>query len=118
VLGLRLDWLGSEALSWRDLLVIFRMAEPPSRIFSAVHGDDAQWGLPEQLLASMADDLSWLVWAKTEDGQKNRNRPDRIPRPGVKPNKDRKQIGSAPLPIDQMAEWLGWTTTDEETKSG
>ena len=28
------------------------------------------------LLASAADSLRWLVWAKTEDGRKNRNRPE------------------------------------------
>lgn len=31
--------------------------------------------LEQILLARMVDELSWLHWAKTKDGPKNRNRP-------------------------------------------
>ena len=34
--------------------------------------------MEQLLLAIMADRLGWLVWAKTEDGRKGRNRPESI----------------------------------------
>lgn len=73
-----------------------------------MHGADAAWGLPEQLAASIADSLNWLVWAKTPDAAKNRNRPKPIPRPGVKPPTDTTRYGGRPVPIDEMAARLGW----------
>lgn len=104
--GLRLDWLGTERLSWRDLLVIIRQAPPGSALDRAQRPDDAGWGLSEQLLAMVVDNTNWLVWAKTDDAAKNRNRPKPIPRPGVKP--DGVTIGSGAIPIDEMAAFLGW----------
>ncbi len=41
------------------------------------------WGWVEHLLADAAYSLRWLVWSKTTDGSKNRNRPKRILPPGV-----------------------------------
>lgn len=34
--------------------------------------------LSQMLLARMVDELAFLVWAKTKDGQKNRNRPQSV----------------------------------------
>lgn len=34
--------------------------------------------LEQTLLSLIVDRLSWLVWAKTKDGQKGRNRPESI----------------------------------------
>ena len=45
--------------------------------------DRAGWTTQQQLLAEMVDVLHWLQWAKTRDGQRNRNRPPRVPRPGT-----------------------------------
>ncbi|WP_052372591.1 DUF5361 domain-containing protein [Nocardia otitidiscaviarum] len=62
------------------------------------------WGLKEMLLADMVDSLRWLVWAKTKDAQKGRNRPKPVPRPGVaKP----ERIGEK-ASIADMNEFLGW----------
>ncbi|WP_216395533.1 DUF5361 domain-containing protein [Arcanobacterium phocae] len=44
------------------------------------------WQDTEYLLAVVIDQLNWLIWSKTADGQKGRNRPEPIPRPGVKPD--------------------------------
>ncbi|ADX42599.1 hypothetical protein [Gordonia phage GTE2] len=54
------------------------------------------------LLATAADALNWLVWAKTRDGQKNRNQPQPIQRPGVEATSKRTK-GEA-VPIDQFKE--------------
>lgn len=46
---------------------------PNSRSMLKLAGENVP--LETLLLASMADRLAWLQWAKTEDGKKNRNRP-------------------------------------------
>lgn len=109
-LGLRLDWVGSEALSWRDLYVIVRQCPPQSATGRSVDPEASQWGLTEQLLALVADYQAWLMWAKTEDGAKNRNRPKPIQRPGVEPDEDRQTFGSDPVPLDELDEFLGWAS--------
>lgn len=112
--GYRLRWLDDpEAMAahdfdWRDLLVLVKAIRPTSALYRAQHGDDAQWGLGEQLLAHAADSLAFLVWAKTEDGQRGRNRPKRIPRPGVTPDEDTTTLGGGEsvLPAEDMWAWL------------
>ena len=49
---------------------------PESRIRRRLTGERA--GLRDQLLAVIADRLGELVWAKTKDAQKGRNRPRSI----------------------------------------
>lgn len=44
-----------------------------SRIKMAVSGSDVPTGIILQAIA--ADALNWLVWSKTKDAQRNRNRP-------------------------------------------
>lgn len=46
---------------------------PNSRSMLKLAGENVP--LETLLLASMADRLAWLQWAKTEDGKKNRSRP-------------------------------------------
>lgn len=104
-LGLRLDWLSSEALSWRDLLVIVKHCGPGSAIHRSVAGSDADWGMQEQLLAGVFDGVQLLAWLQSEDGAKGRNRPKLLPRPGVTAE-DEQRIGSDGVDIVDMAAWL------------
>lgn len=54
----------------------------------------------------MIDALNILVW---QHGQRRRaDYPKPYPRPGVKP--DTTTYGKKPIPIDEMADWLGWNT--------
>ncbi len=106
-LGLRLRWLGTDRLSWRDLLVVVRQSPPGSPIDRAMNPDH-MWGLPEQLAASIVDSLRIANWMQTEDGSKNRNQPKPLPRPGVV-DPDQTIFGEGPLPIDELDEFLGWT---------
>lgn len=66
----------------------------------------SRWGFAEYLLASIADSLGWLVWSKTKDGSKGRNRPKPIPRPGdSQRKKDQAQgrfRGAVARPIDEV----------------
>lgn len=103
-LGLRLDWLGTAALSWRDLLVIVRQARPGGAIYAQLGGEAARWGLSEQLLAEIIDTARILVWQQTKDGQDGVNQPQPLPRPGVKVDEGR--IGTEARSIEDMQAWL------------
>ncbi|RTE50388.1 DUF5361 domain-containing protein [Actinobaculum sp. 352] len=80
--------------------MIVRQSPQDSALHRAMHGEDALWDMDAQLLAHIADHVAWLVWAKTADGQKGRNRPKPIPRPGVEPAQGgERHIGTA-APVD------------------
>lgn len=53
----------------------------------ALHGDDAEWGLTEHLLAAVVDQLAISNWlfatAHTPEHTAPPERPDPIPRPGL-----------------------------------
>lgn len=68
-----------------------------------IEGDDHPWGLTEQLLAAAVDALHAANWQR--GAGKNRDRPKPIRRPGIEPD---KKYGSQAIPIDEMADWLGW----------
>jgi len=104
-LGLRLDWLGSGRLSWRDLLVVIRQAPRNSAVNRAQDPDHA-WGLPEQLLAALFDATRVGIWQRGSG--KRSDYPEPLERPGVKP--PRKKYGGTPLPMHEMAKRLGWDT--------
>lgn len=91
--GLRLRDFPSERNTWRDLVVIVRNLGSESAYFRVTHADTWNWDNQAMLQASMVDLLNILVWFKTADGQKGRNRPKLVPRPGVDPDKDRKTHG-------------------------
>ncbi|MCM6777274.1 DUF5361 domain-containing protein [Nocardia sp. CDC159] len=105
-LGLRLRQLGTEQLNWRDLKVVVTCSSPDSATARARYPEEHRWQLCPMLLADMADSLRWLVWAKTPDARYGRNRPDPIPRPGVKAATER--IGTA-ASQEEMNDFLGWT---------
>lgn len=114
---MRLDWLGTIDLSWRDLLVIVRRSPVSSALSQEVLGDAVAWTVADHLLAQVVDNTNWLVWAKTEDGSKGKNRPQRLRRPGDPdvPDED-VQYGSDPLSLEEMQEWLGWQTPSTTTQ--
>ncbi|WP_324188420.1 DUF5361 domain-containing protein [Nocardia higoensis] len=104
-LGLRLRQLGTDVLSWRDLLAIIRWLPAESALLRSMDPVGSRWQVSQHLLAEMTDSLRWLVWAKTPDAQQGRNRPEPIARPGKKT--DRERVGTATA-IDQMNTFLEW----------
>jgi hypothetical protein len=44
-------------------------------------GGVKQWKIADYLNTDMANSLRWLVWAKTKDAQKGRNKPQMIKTP-------------------------------------
>ena len=101
--GLRLRRLGTDELTWQDLAAIIACLPPESALGRALN-PDWMWGLPEMLAADIADSQRWLVWSKTVDAQRKRNRPQPIPRPGVKRP---ERIGDK-ASIAEMNKFLGW----------
>jgi len=104
--------LGTEALSWRDLCVSVRHAPRESALARVVDPDQAEWSLTDYLLAIIADYQAWLVWSKSADGKRNRNRPKPIPRPGISEDREVQVIGSSPVPLDQLDAFIGWSVDD------
>lgn len=105
--GLRLRDVGAHWFSWHDLIVIIRQIPEKSALMRSKHPETYIWGQVEHLLADIFDVESLLLWAKTKDGQKNRNRPDPYPRPGVE-KPDRIGDKANAISVDAMNAWLGW----------
>lgn len=71
-------------LSWREIKVLVRHAEPGSAIYRATFGEQATWSVTDHLLAALVDLMNLLVWFKSKDGQRNQNRPKPVERPGTR----------------------------------
>lgn len=70
-------------LNWREIAVLVKHSGPQSAIVREIKGDAASWSVTDYLLAVLIDLMNVLVWFKTKDGSKGRNRPKPIARPGV-----------------------------------
>ena len=106
-LGLRLSWLGTRRLTWRDLYVIVRQSPQDSAIHRATAGADHIWDLHGHLLAGIFDVLSVANWQRA--GDENAKRPERLPRPGVVKQVEGETLarGKA-VSIEEMNARLGW----------
>lgn len=93
-------------LSWADLRDIVKYQPATSALHRAMRPEESPWGLSEHLLAVVADAVIAGNWMSSRDGQKNRNRPKPIPRPGVTP--DHKKFGGQAESIEAIRGWLGW----------
>lgn len=98
--------IGTGRLSWRRLWLIIERLPETSAVFRERNADSWRWNLPEQLLATACDLLAIGNWMQSEDGRKNRNRPKRIERPGVKSDEKRNTYGSTVMDISNVDAWL------------
>ena len=95
--GLRLRNYPSPEYTWRDLWIFVRHVSITSTCLVRC-SPSRGWDRNNMLLADMVDGIHWLQWAQTKDGRKNRNRPEKIPRPGVtEPPRDGAKPKAAPL---------------------
>lgn len=85
--------------------MLVRQSKRDSSLMRAMHPETYQWGLSEYMLADVIDAANWLVWAKTSDAQRNRNRPKRYPRPGLK-DPDVKRTKGTAVPLNEIRERL------------
>lgn len=97
-LGLRLRWLGTERLTWRDLGVLVKFVPPDSPLARAIEPARSAWGLQEQLLAGIFDVLRFANWSGKGD------KPKPLPRPGVE-DQTTKKLGSGSMTFEQAREW-------------
>ena len=76
--GLNLDGMGRYYSTLHAAALCAQLPEG-ARTLVALDPDNA-WTTDRMLAAAMVNDLAWLVWSKTKDGEKNRNRPKPIGR--------------------------------------
>ena len=106
-LGLRLSWLGTRRLTWRDLYVIVRQCPPDSALHRSAAGPDHIWDLHGHLLAGIFDVLSVANWQR--GGDEHAKKPERLPRPGITKQVEGETMarGKA-VSIEEMNARLGW----------
>lgn len=94
-------------VSWRAVKSMVKHSGPDSALHRWVtRKQPPRWGYTEYLLADLIDLVALLWWAKTEDGQKNRNRPKPTPRQGVKAPTTDVVLGGKGVPVeDYPALW-------------
>ena len=93
-LGLRLRNAGTPQFEWCDLRAIIATvtSDRSSALFRELYPDYVEWDLKAHLAADTVDLLHLLVWFKTKDGSKGRNRPKPYPRPGVEDADKSKKV--------------------------
>ena len=101
-------YMGSENPSEVALYVYDCQYIEGSALYRALLGDDSDWNTTNQLLAMVADHLAVANWFQTKDGQKGKNRPKQIPRPGVKDEEETTYGKGTKMSREDMAAWLGW----------
>lgn len=77
--------MNTPRLSWRRLGVLVRHLPHDSAIARAVHGEQADWGPVEHLLAGVIDRLEVANWQRANHGAKKAAQskpPKPMPRPG------------------------------------
>lgn len=103
--GVRLNdmYVGSESVLDVADYAVSLPPTPASAVYRRLNPDWV-WTLDAMLQAEQADSLRWMQWAKSKDGQRNRNRPKPIPRPGKRDDKAAKGKFSEAqsLPIDDF----------------
>ena len=100
--GARLrDWPYG-GVSWRDLYVMVRQAQPDSATYKALN---PQWQASNdvELMRSMDLHLRILAWQQTVDGQKGRNVPQLVLWPWEQP-----ALEHDVMDWDEAAAFLGW----------
>lgn len=103
-LGLRLRDCPSPQFNWRDLWIIVSYSGVNTNLVAEAHPDRAGWDKHAMLLADIADNTDWLVWAKTKDAQEGGEPPPRHVRPGVKNPEPRKGSKVKASPISKIRE--------------
>ena len=102
-LGLDIRDLGSERLTYRRLRVLLENAPRDSAFVRSVGGAAAVWSLTDHLLALAIDTLTLANWQR---GGSKGKRPEPLERPGAKPEKDKRTLGTA-MSVEELNRRLG-----------
>lgn len=86
--GLNVDGMGVE---YSHLHAACLCAQLPadSRV-ARRQNPELEWSSAEYILSSISDGINWLVWSRTKDAEKGRNKPDRNPTPADRARIKRK----------------------------
>lgn len=104
--GSRLRDFPDGGVTWRDLHVLVRHAQPDSAVFKALNPHWQQ--TPElEFLRAMEHDLRVLSWMQSKDGHRGRDFPEPVPLPWD-PVRDDGSIRGDVMTMDEAADWLGW----------
>lgn len=108
-LGLRWRDVGSEAFTWRDLLVVVEEISTDSALMRAMHPDI--YAMPRREMELLA---YYLNVANVQRGNASGARRHDFPEPPAwaRSGKESKVFGSDPLPFDEMAAFLDWDGFD------
>lgn len=114
--GLRRDDLGTERLTWRDLLVFVRYSPPESALARVQKvADPDSWVTADvQLLREIEHGVRVLAWMQTDDGHKRpelqRNYPERIPLTEAERAEYDEKHGPEydAMTLTEAADFLGW----------
>jgi hypothetical protein len=79
--GYTWDDIGSERFPVAQFVSFVCHSPPGSALY---HERSEGWLVTDHLLAQVIDGLNDLLWAKTKAGYEGRDRPERMPRPGMK----------------------------------
>lgn len=104
---MRLRDCPSPEFDWRDLLIYVKHADDTTKLWQSQNPKYAGWTVTDRLLAIIANALRWLVWAKTKDGSKNRNRPHPIGPDMADDKKVRPGLKVKPSPLSAVKKALG-----------
>lgn len=99
--GYNLDDLGTEALSWYDLMTFIKylQTDHTSALSRELHGPT--WSVDAQINALIADALAIANWQRA--GRKTAPKPKPLPRPWDKPKTT--SLGKGPIPLSQFDDW-------------
>jgi hypothetical protein len=122
VAGLRLEWLGTDRLTWLDLRAFITYA-PPDAAISRARNPDWQVDLPLVVLREIEHGIRVLAWQKTEDANPKKtpkNYPVRVPitADAIDAAEAARRVreepaGDAPALAD-VKKWLGWETNNSK----
>ena len=101
--------LGSERLTWHDLGVLIRQAQPESAVYKALTGDEWQRSPELEFLRSIEHSLRVLAWQNS--GGKGVDYPEPIRLPWDEPAAERPDA----MDLDEVFAFLGWDKPRELT---
>lgn len=92
-----------EKLDWRDLLALLRSSPRDSAYVRAKVGTDIQWGLLEELVATVFDEVRRLSWALT--APKGTPAPKPLDRPSTRRHEQTIGAGESWTP-ESLDAWI------------
>lgn len=98
---LNLDGMGRDYTTLHAADLLAQLPEG-ARVWRA-YDERSAWTAERTLLAAILNDLNWLVWSKTKDGQRNRNRPKLV---GPFEAEKKRTVSGVAMTVDELNEAL------------